>query len=166
MTQKITWGKHPDYANGKWIKLFNGTNAEHTKERRAQGFELRVMPKWLHPEKSESKVLSESDRETAFIQAVTNTQGANERWERYKKTGLTDEQLSAALRYELGIAGGSSCSDSISIAYEGSGLKIWASWQSVNHCIDLPIFEGKRTIAMARKVFCIDNPDDQQMALF
>ena len=124
------------------------------------------MPEWLHPEKAISRILSEEDRKTAFVRAVTNMSGAEQRWKERTETGLNDEQLSKALSYELGIAGGNSCRNTINIAYKTAGLKIWASWQSVNPCIDAPIFEGQQTIAMARKIFEITDPADRQMSLF
>jgi len=166
MTKQMTWGRHPDYAGGQWIKLFKGTDIHRMTERRAQGFELRVMPEWFHPEETISRILSEEDRKTAFIRTVTNMSGAKQRWKERAETGLSDGQLSEALSYELGIAGGSSSHNSINIAYKRAGLKIWASWQNVNSCIDAPIFEGQQTIAMARKIFDIADPADRQMSLF
>ncbi len=166
MTKQMTWGRHPDYAGGQWIKLFKGRDIHRMTERRAQGFELRVMPEWFYPEETISRILSGEDRETAFIRAVTNMSGAKQRWKERAETGLSEEQLSEALHYELGIAGGNSCHNSINIAYKGAGLKIWASLQSVNPCIDAPIFEGKQTIAMAREIFEIVDPADRQMNLF
>lgn len=62
--------------------------------------------------------------------------------------------------------GGSGCRDSIKVEYQGAGLKIWASWESFNHCSTNPIFEDAQTMAYARKVFGIPNPDEKQMSLF
>ncbi len=166
MTQSMTWGRHPDYANGTWIKLYKGKSQPKEAERKAQGFELRFMPLWFHPEGGTSRILTDEDKKAAFICATNNMQGATSRWQQRAESGLNDEQLHDALRYELGIAGGSSCADSISVSYAGAGLKIWASWQSVNDCIDAPIFEGKQTIAMARLVYGITDASDTQMALF
>lgn len=128
MKHCMTWGRHPDYANGKWIKLFRGSNVSDMASRKAQGFELRVMPLYFHPVKESTRILTEQDRHAAFVQAVTNTQGAQKRWNERQNTGLSDEDLHSALRYELGIAGGGGCRESISICYQGAGLKIWASW--------------------------------------
>jgi hypothetical protein len=41
-----------------------------------------------------------------------------------------------------------------------------ASWDSFNHYGTKPIFEGADTIAFAREVFGISNPDDEQLSLF
>lgn len=166
MTHYITWGRHPDYAGGQWIKLFRGKNASDTSHRKAQGFELRVIPTHFYPEKQSTRILTEEDKKSAFMRAVTSTQGAKQRWKERLETGLNDQDLHDALRYELGIAGGSGCRNSIDVAYEGAGLKIWASWQSANPCIDAPIYEGKHTMAMARLVFEIADPENKQLALF
>ncbi len=166
MIHYMTWGRHPDYAGGQWIKLFRGSNVSDTTHRKAQGFELRVMPVLFHPEKTVSRILSEDNKKEVFIRAVTSMAGAKKRWKERAETGLDEQSLYDALRYELGTACGSGCSDRINIAYQGAGLKIWASWQSVNHCIDTPIFEGKHTMAMARLVYSICDPDDRQQKLF
>ncbi len=110
--------------------------------------------------------LSPSDIQSAFLRAVTSMQGAPERWEQRAEAGLTDDELQDALKYELGIAGGSSCRDSISVAYQGAGLKIWASRDYANSCLDEPVLQDRQTMAIARHVFSIANPDDRQMALF
>ena len=61
--------------------------------------------------------------------------------------------------------GGSGGPDSFSISYQGAGLKIWASWEGINLVTDKPIFESRATIAMARHVYGIPNPDDRQLSL-
>ncbi len=113
------------------------------------------------------KELTSNDRKSAFISAVTSFANARTRWETRSKSGLTDGELSAAIRYELGIAGGSSQSmGHPSVAYQGSGLKIWASWGFPNSCLDKPILEGRATMVMARDVFLIKDPDVNQLSLF
>jgi hypothetical protein len=113
-----------------------------------------------------TRELSTQDKYEAFMRAVHSFANAKERWQQRAASGLTDDELKEALRYELGIAGGSSCSDSIKVEYQGAGLKIWASWDSFNHYGTKPIFEGADTIAFAREVFGISNPDDEQLSLF
>jgi hypothetical protein len=92
--------------------------------------------------------------------------GAADRWKQRAGTGMTDEQLAEALKYELGIFGGSSsrgnCPD---LMFQGSGLKIWANWEIVNHVTTSPTLQGASTIAMAREVYGIRHPDDRQLAL-
>lgn len=115
---------------------------------------------------STTKPLSQQDIHAAFIRAVHSMAGAKDRWQQRIKTGLNDPALQEALQYELGLFGGFSARDMLSIAYQGAGLKIWASWDGVNHCTDTPILQGKQTIAYAREVFNIPNPDNNQMSLF
>jgi len=111
--------------------------------------------------------LTESDKRTAFLAATKTFANSENRWRQRIKEGMSDAQLEEALRYELGIAGGRSATDKCpSIAYQCAGLKIWACWQSFNHCQEKPIFEGKSTIAMAREAFSIANPENDQLILF
>ena len=128
MTQYIAGEKHPDDAGGEWIKLFHDANTT-------------------------SPILTDENKRQAFIRAVTNMVGADTRWQERTKTGLNEDGLREALHYELGIAGGSGGYNSVHIAYEGIGLKIWASWKGINPYTDTPIFEGKQSIAMARLIF-------------
>ena len=75
---------------------------------------------------TQHKPLSQEDIRIAFMRAVHSMAGAKARWEHYTQVGLNDAELNKALQHELGIFGGSSGQDIISIAYQGSGLKIWA----------------------------------------
>lgn len=80
--------------------------------------------------------------------------------------GMSDDDLSKALQATLGIFGGSAGPNQLSITYQGTGLRIWASRHVHNHVIEKPLFSGKATIAMAREVYGIADPDDWQMRLF
>jgi hypothetical protein len=93
-------------------------------------------------------------------------QGASERWAQRAARGLTDEQLAEALRYELGIYGGFCGPGMLSVSHQGAGLKIWASWEIHNTVTDAPAFKGAATVATARQVYGIRNPEDKQLALF
>ncbi len=65
------------------------------------------------------------------------------------------------------IFGGTGAADiQLSITNQGSGLKIWASWQVYNHVVEKPLFAGKATIAMAHEICGITNPEDGQLRLF
>jgi len=111
--------------------------------------------------------LSQDEKRKAFLTAVCSFQNAKARWAQRQATGLTDEQLEDALKQELGIFGGSTTHDgSPSISYQRAGLKIWAGWCIINHCSEKPLFEGKATIAMAREVFSIADPENNQLRLF
>jgi hypothetical protein len=112
------------------------------------------------------KVLTEEEKHSVFLRAVCGFQGSKDRWAKRIQTGLTDEALKAALKYELGHFGGSGSRDSINIAYQGDGLKIWAGSYDLNPCLDAPLFEGMQTIKMARVVFNIADPSNLQIDLF
>ena len=79
---------------------------------------------------------------------------------------MTDDDLSQALQATLGIFGGQSGPDQLSIKYQGFGLKIWASWNVHNRVTESPIIAGKATFAMAREIYGIADPSSDQMALF
>jgi len=112
------------------------------------------------------KQISQHEAQEAFLRAVCSYQGSKVRWIKRAQTGLDDEALKAALKYELGTFGGSGSRDSLNIAYQGDGLKIWAGSYSLNPCTDAPIFEGTQTIKMARYMFNIADPSDLQIDLF
>lgn len=113
------------------------------------------------------KPLTNEHKKSAFISAITGYSGGRERWEECRGTMMNDTELDAVLRYELGLAGGSSgCADTPNVSYQGAGLKIWAAWGFPNSCLDEPILQGKATLQMAREVFNIGNPDEPQMSLF
>ncbi len=107
--------------------------------------------------------LTSEDKEQAFIKATRHFPERNA--EQIAK-GMNDEDLAAALKDYLGIAGGSGARGEIDIAYQGAGLKIWASWDIPNSVQDKPIFAGAETIKMARRIYGIANPNDTQLALF
>lgn len=79
--------------------------------------------------------------------------------------GVTDERLAELLSKALGIFGGSGGPNEISLAFQGAGLKIWASWDTINNVTDKPIFKGQETIKMAREVYKIPDPSDDQAQL-
>ena len=79
--------------------------------------------------------------------------------------GVTDARLEELLTKALGIFGGSGGPDCLSVTHQGAGLKIWAGHSHVNHVTEKPIFQGKATIAMAREVYSIPDPDNDQMRL-
>tara|TARA_Y100000052_G_scaffold15964_1_gene15610 strand:+ start:3438 stop:3797 length:360 start_codon:yes stop_codon:yes gene_type:complete len=79
---------------------------------------------------------------------------------------VTDDRLRAMLEAVLGIFGGSGGAGSLSICYQASGLKIWASQNAINWRSEKPIFAGKATISAARLVYKIAEPGDYQIDLF
>lgn len=112
------------------------------------------------------KPLTDKDKYRGFRRAVTSFSGAAERWQERASTGMTNADLHEALRQELGIAGGSGGRDSLRVSYEGSGLKVWVSWMSHNTYIDEPTFQGEQSARIAREIFNISDPDDNQLDLF
>jgi antirestriction protein len=55
MTDLFLWGKHPDYANGQWIKLERNASQNEIESRKAQGFELAELELGDHPEASKDE---------------------------------------------------------------------------------------------------------------
>ena len=107
--------------------------------------------------------LTQADKEMIFRKA---TASFPLKFKAEIENGMSDANLEAALKCVLGIFGGSGGPDQPSIAYSGSGLRIWGSWHQVNTVLDKPLFSGKQTIAMARMVYAIADPDNAQMRLF
>ena len=80
--------------------------------------------------------------------------------------GMTDIELETAMKSSLGIFGGSGGPNQLSVSYQGAGLKIWGGWHTVNHLIQVPLFSGNQTIATAREIYNISDPNNNQMNLF
>ncbi|MEO1136551.1 MAG: hypothetical protein AAFW68_08080 [Pseudomonadota bacterium] len=111
------------------------------------------------------KPLSHDDKIYAFKRATGAFAKSHHRWSERAASGLSDEELAEALQFELGVFGGSGGPGQMDIVYQGAGLKIWAGWDVFNHHETKPIFEGQSTIEMARHVYGIADPDDDQLAL-
>ena len=80
-------------------------------------------------------------------------------------SGMNDAELKAALEQVLGIFGGSGGPGRLSVCFKGAGLRIWGGRHSFNHVEEKPLFSGASTIAMAREVYGIANPELEQMTL-
>ena len=108
-----------------------------------------------------------ADERIAIFKSATHT-FAHWYGKRFKEP-MTDDQLGEFLKSGLGISGGSGPGHVCSFSCNGpSGLKIWAS-RSMAGVVERgkPLFQGKQTIAMARKVYGIKNPAiAAQMSLF
>jgi hypothetical protein len=111
----------------------------------------------------QDKPLTQADKELIFKQATT---GLVHWYGKQFDSGMTDEELESALKSTLGIFGGSGGSGRPSVSFSGTGLRIWGAWHTVNHVKEKPLFSGKATIAMARQVYRIKDPDNTQMDLF
>ena len=78
---------------------------------------------------------------------------------------MTDPELEAALEISLGIMGGSCGPGMMDVTFQGPGLRIWASREITSHYNTRPIFAGHATVAMAREVYGITNPQARQLRL-
>ena len=110
----------------------------------------------------EARPLTQEDRLTAFRQA---TKSLPERYAAQIENGMTDADLTAALEAALGIWGGSCGLGKMDVVHQASELKIWGGWHFVNHVTEPPLFKGAATLAIAREIYGIANPDDRQMNL-
>lgn len=109
----------------------------------------------------------DDERREIFLRVTGGLSRSKERWKERAATGLTDDELEQALVYEFGIEGGGGGPNSISYWYRRAGLKIWASWE--NACPQYraaPFVGGKATVRMAREIYGIPDPDDDQLSLF
>ncbi len=107
--------------------------------------------------------LTQADREEIF--RIATTSFVRRYGDRFA-VGMTDNELAAALETALGIFGGSAGPGRLSVAFTGSGLRIWGGWHIVNHVTEKPLFAGSATIAMARTTYAIADPDNKQLDLF
>ena len=114
------------------------------------------------PKEQTPTSLSKADQELIFREA---TKGLVHRCGVRFSEGLSDDDLRAALKDCLGIFGGSGGPGRPSVSYCGSGLKIWGGWHVVNHVTSKPLFAGEGTVAMAREVYGISDPDKDQLSL-
>jgi hypothetical protein len=109
-----------------------------------------------------ARPLTNDDRLTAFRSAT----GSFVAWYAGQiEAGMTDPELEAALEVSFGIMGGSCGPGRMHVTYQGPGLRIWATWEITSHYGTRPIFAGHATVAMAREVYGIANPQDRQMRL-
>jgi len=114
-----------------------------------------------------TRTLSKEDKLLVFRKATCSMEGAADRWAQRAARGLTDDELTDALRYELGIFGGSSAREDVpALTFQANGLRIWAAWEFPNHVKDKPLFQGRSTMDMARLVYGIRNPEAKQLSFF
>ena len=82
------------------------------------------------------------------------------------KQGVTDERLRELLVRALGIFGGSGGPNQLNVTYQGSGLNIWASREIHNHVKLKPTFQGELVVKMAREIYEISDPSEDQLSMF
>jgi hypothetical protein len=114
---------------------------------------------------TDEAALTPDEKLWAFRKASNSMEGAPRRWTERVETGLTDEQLSHALEYELGQMGGH-WGYEVSVEHEARGLKIWASHGMRNRHKAVPMCAGPATLRLAREVYGIADPDEKQGSLF
>jgi len=107
--------------------------------------------------------LTAADRITAFC---TATRGFPKHYVKEIAAGMTDTALEDALGRTLGVWGGSCGPNELDVSFQGAGLRIWASWTIQNHHKATPILAGRATLMLAREVYSIRDPQDQQLRLF
>jgi hypothetical protein len=94
------------------------------------------------------------------------TRGLVHRYGDQFKAGMTDADLRSAMAEALGLFGGSGGPDGPTVAYTGAGFRIWGGRHTVNHHKQKPLFAGDATVAMAREVYGISDPQNGQLKLF
>ena len=107
--------------------------------------------------------LSPHEREEIFRIA---TRGFVRRHSTQCTQGMSDDELWCALQEYLGIFGGCDGPDQPSVTYQGAGLKIWGGRRVVNHVTQKPLYKGMATVKMAREIYGIADPDNDQLDLF
>jgi hypothetical protein len=114
----------------------------------------------------EPLAITEADRIAGFRKATSGLAGAAARWQERATKGMNDDELAKALAFEIGTFGGSGGPDSLCLSYQAAGLKIWIGWETVNTHEQPPTIQGLATVAIAREVYRIKDPADNQLALF
>jgi hypothetical protein len=107
------------------------------------------------------------DLEAAFWLATTHTEGAEARWRKRAKNGMTNAELAEALEEELGEGGGATGMPACpSVCFTGVGLKIWVAW-GITTGQGTPALKGAATVRLARRMYGIPYPEKGiQMLLF
>jgi hypothetical protein len=107
-----------------------------------------------------SPPLTQAERVEIFKFA---TRGLVHRYGERFKIRMNDADLRSALAESLGLFGGSGSPDGPSVAYTGAGFRIWGGRHTVNHHLQKPLFAGDVTVAMAREVYEIIDPQSGQL---
>jgi hypothetical protein len=109
--------------------------------------------------------IGEAERVAGFRKATCGMAGAAARWQERAAKGISDDELTKALAYEIGTFGSSGSPDGLDVTYQAARLKIWISWEIRNTHQSEPTFQGRATVAMARAVYGIPDPADRQLTL-
>lgn len=84
MTEQILWGKHPQYADGNWIKLARGDDKNEYRFRKKKGFVLKYVKVGQHPLDIQGVIFRENpySKQKGFVLRVYRAEQA------IKKLGL------------------------------------------------------------------------------
>lgn len=93
------------------------------------------------------------------------TAGFARRYADQIRTGMTNDELAAALADCFGIMGGRG-RRGLEVAHQAAGLKVWGSLSgAINLVADPPLCEGENTLARVRAAYRIPDPDSRQLVL-
>lgn len=109
-----------------------------------------------------SKPLTPDEKVYAFRRA---TSGFEKRFAEQIQRGMSDEELSNALKESFGIFGGSAGPGIPHVCYQGAALKIWMDCRQGGIATAQLVCQGTATLNMAREVYSIPDPADAQMSL-
>jgi hypothetical protein len=110
-----------------------------------------------------SRPLTQADKVAAFKVATASfARHINE----HGVLAMDDPSLEAALRYAFGTYAGQCGPGQLHVTWQGSGLRIWASWHIHNTYSEKPILAGRTTLWWARDVYGVTDPSVSQLSLF
>jgi len=109
------------------------------------------------------KPVTPQDKVAAFIAVTPRFFRENQHM---FEEGMSDAEIEFALKDQFGDFGSRGGPDQLHITQQATGLKIWISWYIHNYVREEPALVGDNTIAMAREIYGITNPNDGQMAFF
>lgn len=101
---------------------------------------------------SEEDASPEASDEMLLIRALHSFQGADERWESFRRLGATDKQLHDQIGHEFGTEGGHSGKDGKYRIMGGRNPRIWIN---PPHPRGKPTLSGNKLVAKARQVLDI-----------
>ena len=89
-------------------------------------------------------------------QALHCIENADKRWEKLRRTGVTDEDLCEAIRYEWGLGGGQSGPDMQAISYHGGANPRFWFGKMIGG--GKPTLQGRRLLAAVRQLMNVGLP--------
>lgn len=108
--------------------------------------------------------INEYDRK-CLLGALHSFAKASERWASRAVKGLTDSELKAAVKFELGESGGMSGED-IAYAYKGSPASVCIGCAVFKEGPEVKVVKGQALMSFVRKEFNIPTPGTQLLLPF